>query len=146
LSDRVFIGGPTSVRGFSLRGIGPHDRGTRTLALYHHFLYVFLADSLGGDFGLETSAALSFPIVPDWKDFFKGHIFMNAGHASLYKDASYNLFRTMKDNLGVSVGYGFIFKVMNTARLELNMSVPLVKKEAFRVHEGLQIGIGVDFL
>lgn len=134
LSDRTFIGGPTSVRGFSLRGIGPYDR----------------ADALGGDVAFEAAVALSFPLVPAWKSFMKGHVFINAGNAMLFSNAWLSkpgqAFNQLLGEAGASLGTGLVFKVLDMARLELNYAIPLKMKDSFRFHEGLQIGLGIDFL
>ena len=117
---------------------------------------------------MEVGASLSFPIIPQWQEFLRGHIFVNAGHASLYQDSplihlasslrsiysssasnpssslvAYNAFL---ESVGVSLGYGVMVKVLGTARLEMNFSVPLLKKEHYRTHDGIQIGLGVEFL
>lgn len=128
LLDRFFIGGPLSVRGFALRGIGPHDQ----------------SDALGGDVYLEGNLALSFPILPRWSSFMRGQVFANGGNLSSYQ--AFSRLDPFLRSSDVAIGYGVIFKILNMARLEINATYPIVCQTSHRPHAGLQFGLGLDFL
>lgn len=69
IADRCYIGGPLSVRGFEMRGIGPHSD----------------ADSLGSNAfwaaGLNLFTPLPFrPGQGGFGELFRTHLFVNAGN------------------------------------------------------------------
>lgn len=68
-TETFYVGGPNSLRGFSIRGIGP---GCNTD--YRHADYGYLMQV--GDLKLEANAELRFPIVGD----IKGALFADAGN------------------------------------------------------------------
>jgi outer membrane protein insertion porin family len=127
--DRAFLGGPLSVRGFPAQSIGPRDN----------------FDSLGGDVGLEACVSVSFPLLHP----VRGHVFLNGGNLALFsKDLfSKDAFKTFIRHSPLSFGYGVAFKIMDAARLEVNMSYPLFNSMVGTSGVGgLQFGIGMDFL
>ncbi|MCC5874732.1 MAG: BamA/TamA family outer membrane protein [Candidatus Sumerlaeia bacterium] len=62
LSERFFIGGTQSLRGFRIREVGPRDRGNRDLAI-------------GGATRITQRHELRYP----FNDFLKGRVFADAG-------------------------------------------------------------------
>lgn len=121
--DRFQMGGPTSIRGFPVNSLGPKQ----------------FTDSIGGTSSIETGLQLSFPIIKSAANFSRAHLFINAG---LLTDNSYatNL------NSNVSVGGGIMFKMAESARLELNFSAPIIVQKGVESNRGLQVGIGMEFL
>ncbi|CAG8777540.1 3335_t:CDS:2, partial [Cetraspora pellucida] len=64
ISDRFFLGGAQSIRGFKLNGIGPREDKK---------------DSLGGDLYIAGGASLFTPLPKLSKYPVKGHLFLNGG-------------------------------------------------------------------
>ena len=132
LADRFQQGGPTSVRGFTLNSLGPRQ----------------FSDSLGGTSFMEAGLQLSFPFLQSAAHFARAHAFVNAG---LLGDLNREkLLIAMKNPLSirpsVSVGGGLMFKMAETARLELNFAVPIIKPEELKCERGIQVGLGMEFL
>lgn len=124
--DRFQMGGPTSIRGFPVNSLGPRQ----------------FNDSLGGTSSIETGLQLSFPIIKSAANFARAHLFINAG--LLTDKAPFSGLSGVHSN--VSVGGGLMFKMAETARLELNFSVPILAQKGIECNRGLQVGIGMDFL
>jgi outer membrane protein insertion porin family len=132
LADRFQQGGPTSVRGFTLNSLGPRQ----------------FSDSLGGTSFLEAGLQVSFPFLQSAAHFARAHAFVNAG---LLGDVSRDKLESACKNPrsirpSLSVGGGLMFKMAETARLELNFAVPLVKSGGIKCERGIQVGIGMEFL
>lgn len=70
-SEQFFIGGPNSLRGFSVRGIGP---GSCTFYSYGNYAYNYL--NRVGDLKLEGNVELRFPLVGS----LHGALFADAGN------------------------------------------------------------------
>ncbi|KAG5882368.1 hypothetical protein JTB14_036292 [Gonioctena quinquepunctata] len=136
LSDRYFLGGPLSIRGFQMRGVGPHSDG----------------DALGSmafwSAGLHLFTPLPFrPGKGGFGDLFRTHFFVNAGNINNFhieKDS--NLIDTLKNNLRMSYGLGVALRIGNMARLEVNYCFPYIYDKGDQTHPGIQFGIGVQFL
>lgn len=130
--DKFQMGGPTSLRGFSVNSLGPRQ----------------FTDSLGGTSLVETGMQISFPFIKSAANFARAHLFLNAGLLADAQGISNCLktksIRTMNPN--VSVGGGLMFKMAESARLELNFSVPLLYQQGAVPNRGVQIGIGMEFL
>lgn len=130
--DRIFLGGPLSVRGFSMNGIGPHDN----------------SDSLGGDIALENSVMFSFPLVSQ----VRGHVFWNSGNLVPFSKEILLKKTAMKQFISdsaMSIGYGLALRIPNTARLEINFAFPFssaVDGESRKHNRGIQFGVGLEFL
>ncbi|KAG0262694.1 hypothetical protein DFQ27_002213 [Actinomortierella ambigua] len=140
LSDRFFLGGPMSVRGFKSFGLGPRDGG----------------DSLGGDAYVSAGVSLltPFPGFPAPDASVKGHLFANAGSlvavtpSSSTTTAATTMRRTAEDltkTPSVSVGAGVVYRHPQV-RIELNFAVPLVASQSDAVSRGWQFGLGIRFL
>jgi outer membrane protein insertion porin family len=129
------MGGPTSVRGFNLNSLGPRDQ----------------EDSLGGDLALEAGASISFPFTSGTSSILRGHLFSNIGWLGSSNSAPF-----IKDNLktffvasppSVSLGGGLLFRLSPSARLELNLTYPILGDPHTKApHKGLQLGLGIEFL
>lgn len=137
IMDRVFLGGPLTLRGFNLQGVGPHDEGC----------------ALGADAywcsGLHLYTPLPFrPGKGSFGDLFRTHFFVNAGNLALIeRQASWrdNLVG-LAENIRLSYGAGIVLRLGGIARLEVNYCVPLWARKGDSVNPGLQIGVGIRFL
>lgn len=133
--DRFQMGGPTSLRGFPVNSLGPRQ----------------FSDSLGGTSLIESGLQLSFPVIKSAANFARAHLFLNAGILS-DKQICNSFCKAFKDrslsdlNPNVSVGGGLMFKMAESARLELNFSVPILKQVGVDCERGIQVGIGMEFL
>ncbi|KAI9175992.1 hypothetical protein H9P43_006356 [Blastocladiella emersonii ATCC 22665] len=131
IADRIFLGGPTSVRGFTHHGIGPKD-GT---------------DALGGTVAYQAGVSLFAPVpgLAD-KDWLRMHAFVNAGSAGQAvpwtRDAVEALARVPPS---VSAGFGLALR-HPVCRLELNWAVPLVVHRGDAFKRGVSFGLGINFL
>ena len=94
-SDRFQLGGPLSISGFRMNGMGPKDGGKLcfihisfanshfpSVTLHAQFPFFFTlitADALGGDiyFSAGLSVISDIPKKPDWP--VKTHLWVNAG-------------------------------------------------------------------
>ncbi|CAG8493970.1 15219_t:CDS:10 [Acaulospora morrowiae] len=130
ISDRFFLGGAQSVRGFKLNGIGPREK----------------RDSLGGDLYLAGGLSLFTPL-PKLKNYpIKGHLFLNGG--SLIQ---VNQSRRLVDNIqnlartpSVSTGIGIVYR-SSILRFEVNFCLPLITTTTDKWKKGLQLGLGFNF-
>ena len=125
------MGGPTSIRGFPVNSLGPKQ----------------FSDSIGGTSLLETGLQLSFPIIKSASNFARAHLFLNAGFLTDKLMFSSKTSISKDDlNPNISVGAGLMFKMAESARLELNFSVPILNQNGVESNRGLQVGIGMEFL
>nr|XP_023026229.1 sorting and assembly machinery component 50 homolog B [Leptinotarsa decemlineata] len=136
IPDKYFLGGPLSIRGFEMRGVGPHSDG----------------DALGSmafwAAGLHLFTPLPFrPGKGGFGDLFRTHFFMNAGNIGNFQLAkNSNLLDNLKKNLRISYGLGVALRLGNMARLEVNYCFPYIFDKGDQIHPGIQFGIGVHFL
>jgi len=137
IADHFFLGGPLSVRGFDLRGIGPSSDG----------------NSLGGSLywasGLHLYAPLPFkPGQGGIGDLFRTHVFLTAGNLSnvgLTGQMGRDLEQVTQD-FRLSYGLGLAVKLGGVARIELNYCLPVKASRGDKPAPGLQFGVGVHFL
>ncbi|OCF37405.1 mitochondrial protein [Kwoniella heveanensis BCC8398] len=131
LPDRTYLGGPNSVRGWKVGGIGRRDG----------------PDSLGGDlsWGLGLSVFSPIPKKEHWP--LKLHAFLNGG-----KVVSYDQTRSLAENISklytqpnLSFGVGLMYR-LEPIRIELNFSMPLIGRKGERTARGLGVGVGIEFL
>lgn len=131
LPDRVFLGGPNSVRGFKIGGMGAHDG----------------SDSLGGDLAFALGLSLFAPVPgkPQWP--IKLHSFLNLGRV-----VGWDGNRSFASNVGklytqpdVSIGAGIIYR-LDPVRVEVNFALPLVGRKGEGWARGLGVGLGLEFL
>ncbi|EDV28059.1 uncharacterized protein TRIADDRAFT_53259 [Trichoplax adhaerens] len=135
ISDRFFLGGPLSIRGFQMRGIGPHSEG----------------DSIGGNAlwasGLHLISPLPFkPLQGGFGERLRTHLFVNAGNlghirSSAIRDSTEELIRGYRWSYGI----GLLVK-LGVAQLELNYCVPCRAHATDRISPGFQFGVGLSFL
>ena len=123
ITDRFFVGGPGSVRGFYEDGISRPVGGTchwgAGLSLYR---------------GLPFS-----PYIWGLGPHIRLHHFVNAGN--LVGSAG-----EVFEKCRVSVGSGVIVKVGSVMKMEVNYAVPVRFQPGDAVNHGLQFGIGVNFM
>ncbi|KAI0242803.1 Omp85 domain-containing protein [Lamellibrachia satsuma] len=137
INDRFFLGGPLTMRGFQMKGVGPRDAG-RSLGADTYWLS-----------GLHLYTPLPFcPGKGGFGDLFRTHLFVNAGNLT-----NIDLNNSWRDNLRQlgqafrwSYGAGMVFKMGGIARMELNYVVPNGVQQGDSITKGLQFGIGIHFL
>ncbi|KAG0086036.1 hypothetical protein BGZ92_008467 [Podila epicladia] len=132
ISDRFFLGGPMSVRGFKSNGLGPREGD----------------DSLGGDAYIAAGVSLltPFPGLAE-RDSFKAHFFANAGSLVSVKPGQ-SAAKTVDDltkTPSVSAGAGIVYRHPQV-RIELNFALPLMAAKTDAVSRGWQLGLGISFL
>lgn len=122
ISERYFLGGIQTLRGYALRTVSPTEkRGTSTLpdALSQDY-------PVGGDKQLLLNVELEFPIFE--KVGIRGVVFFDAGNsfainANFFEDKTYNL----PAGLLYSVGFGFRwFSPIGPLRFE--WGIPLIRR------------------
>ncbi|KAG9334959.1 hypothetical protein JZ751_006282 [Albula glossodonta] len=137
IADRFYLGGPTSVRGFSMYSIGPQSEG----------------DYLGGEAywagGLHLYTPLPFrPGRGGFGDLFRTHFFLNAGNLCNlnYGEGPRAHLQKLAECIRWSYGAGIVLRLGNIARLELNYCVPMGVQSGDRICDGVQFGAGIRFL
>ncbi|XP_036617594.1 sorting and assembly machinery component 50 homolog [Trichosurus vulpecula] len=137
IADRFYLGGPTSVRGFSMYSIGPQSEG----------------DYLGGEAywagGLHLYTPLPFrPGQGGFGDLFRTHFFLNAGNLCNlnYGEGPKAHLRKLAECIRWSYGAGIVLRLGNIARLELNYCIPMGVQRGDRICDGVQFGAGIRFL
>jgi outer membrane protein insertion porin family len=137
IMDQFFLGGPLTLRGFNIKGVGPHEDGCALGANAYWCT------------GLHLYTPLPFrPGKGGFGDYFRTHFFVNAGNLS-----TVDFGRQWRENLTSltstarwSYGAGIVLRMGGIARLELNYCVPVRSQPGDSVNHGLQFGIGVTFL
>uniref|UniRef100_A0A8I6A9E2 Sorting and assembly machinery component 50 homolog n=1 Tax=Rattus norvegicus TaxID=10116 RepID=A0A8I6A9E2_RAT len=137
IADRFYLGGPTSVRGFSMHSIGPQSEG----------------DYLGGEAywagGLHLYTPLPFrPGQGGFGELFRTHFFLNAGNLCNlnYGEGPRAHIRKLAECIRWSYGAGIVLRLGNIARLELNYCIPMGVQRGDRICDGVQFGAGIRFL
>nr|KAF6370438.1 SAMM50 sorting and assembly machinery component [Myotis myotis] len=137
IADRFYLGGPTSVRGFSMHSVGPQSEG----------------DYLGGEAywagGLHLYTPLPFrPGQGGFGELFRTHFFLNAGNLCNlnYGEGPNAHLRKLAECIRWSYGAGIVLRLGNIARLELNYCVPMGVQAGDRICDGVQFGAGIRFL
>eukprot|EP01083_Nonionella_stella_P030362 83233_1 len=135
INDRLFLGGPNSVRGFALGQIGPRDGH----------------DSLGGDTLLAAGAALTFPLrflfgrFVDWD--VRGQVFATAGNVSALSQSSKPTFAALSSTVlqsRMSAGCGLVIPSA-FGRIEFNVCAPM-RAQAGEETARFQVNIGTNFM
>uniref|UniRef100_A0AAQ5ZGD8 POTRA domain-containing protein n=1 Tax=Amphiprion ocellaris TaxID=80972 RepID=A0AAQ5ZGD8_AMPOC len=116
IADRFYLGGPTSIRGFSMYSMGPQSEG----------------DYLGGEAywagGLHLYTPLPFrPGRGGFGDLFRTHFFLNAGNLCNlnYGEGPNAHLKKLAECIRWSYGLGIVLRLGNIARLELNYCIPM---------------------
>ncbi|EEB06890.1 SAM complex subunit Sam50 [Schizosaccharomyces japonicus yFS275] len=131
ICDRFYLGGPTSLRGFTEGRIGPKDG----------------KDCLGGTAYLAASASLTSPVpgVNPSKPF-RMQFFINAGGLRMLDQRQpLRTFRDIIQKPCVTSGIGLIYAT-GVARFELNFTLPLMTTVKDLGRRGFQLGAGLEFL
>ncbi|KAI9475656.1 MAG: surface antigen-domain-containing protein [Benjaminiella poitrasii] len=131
VSDRFYLGGPLSVRGFKMGGIGERDGN----------------DALGGEAYWAAGASL-IASVPGMSELpVKAHAFANAGSiVTSTKGVSLgDTVKTLSETPRTSVGFGLIFH-HSIARIEANYCIPLRYTATDLPEPKFQLGFGLNFL
>lgn len=130
ISDKFFLGGPLTLRGFTNRGAGSQKEecalGNSAYWLLGAHLYTPLPF-------LQDNSTLS--------KWLKTHSFINMGNLTSISSGKENLI----SNTRLSVGSGIVIAFGQMARLELNYVYPLWKSQQDKSVTGLQFGIGIAF-
>ncbi|XP_075458893.1 sorting and assembly machinery component 50 homolog isoform X1 [Ascaphus truei] len=141
IADRFYLGGPTSVRGFSMYSIGPQSEVSSA------------GDYLGGEAywagGVHLYTPLPFrPGRGGFGDLFRTHFFLNAGNLCNlnYGEGPKAHLRKLAECIRWSYGAGLVLRLGNIARLELNYCVPMGVQSGDRICDGVQFGAGIRFL
>jgi len=136
INDKFFLGGPLNLRGFQHFGIGPQNRKR----------------PLGGTSMWLSGLHLYFPlplIKASWKNLFRVHAFVNAGNIVETNDNvniyDYKMLNALTNNIRVSYGAGFIMKLGDSAKIELNYVLPFKSQDSDLIDDGIQFGIGFSF-
>ncbi|GIY52267.1 sorting and assembly machinery component 50 homolog A [Caerostris darwini] len=137
INDRFFLGGPLSLRGFGFNGVGPHAQDC----------------SLGAEAywagGLHAYAPLPFrPLRQTLDKVCRTHFFINTGNIGnfAFTDDYHHNGTVLLSRLRWSCGLGIVLNLASIARFELNYVFPLSSEPGDKSKEGLQFGIGVNFL
>ncbi|KAH3857700.1 sorting and assembly machinery component 50 homolog [Dreissena polymorpha] len=140
ITDRYFLGGPLTLRGFNKNGIGPHSDG----------------NALGGDVycmgGLHLYTPLPFrPGSGGFGELFRSHFFVNAGNCGNVENFSLDQvnkenWKAFQNSLRLSYGLGVVLRLGSLARLELNYVLPVWKQAGDSASPGVQLGVGISFL
>ncbi|KAI8981058.1 surface antigen-domain-containing protein [Pilobolus umbonatus] len=131
LSDRFYLGGPLSVRGFKNGGIGERDNN----------------DALGGEAYYAAGASV-ISTLPGLNHLpVKAHVFANAGSivTSTRGVKVSDTIQRLADTPRTSVGFGLIFHP-SIARIEANYCIPLRSYSTDIPEPKIQLGFGVNFL
>ncbi|XP_064600502.1 sorting and assembly machinery component 50 homolog [Liolophura sinensis] len=137
VNDRFMLGGPLTLRGFNLKGVGPHSDGnalgadTYWLCAFHMYTPLPFRPGKGG-FG----------------ELFRSHFFINAGNlGNLNFDGSLKeKVLELGEALRWSYGGGVVLRMGRVARLELNYVIPMQVQRGDSLNPGVQFGIGLSFL
>ncbi|BFZ53295.1 hypothetical protein PYCC9005_000318 [Savitreella phatthalungensis] len=126
MHDRFFLGGPQSVRGFQMNGLGPSSG----------------RDHIGGDIFWAAGLSATRHIHSQWPIFVQWYL--NAGALALSNKPGLPLGQRLA-RPSIGSGLGLVFK-HPAARIELSFGMPLVARQSDAVRKGLQFGIGLEFL
>ncbi|KAK3881476.1 hypothetical protein Pcinc_014077 [Petrolisthes cinctipes] len=137
ITDRFSLGGPTTVRGFEMCGIGPHSDGC----------------SLGAEmyWAAALHAYTPLPLLHRGgtiSEKFRLHAFVNTGNMGdfILTDNFKENLRTLVRDMRLSYGAGLAMNLGGFARVELNYCIPLLVQRGDRPSHGLQFGVATDFL
>ncbi|CCI39276.1 unnamed protein product [Albugo candida] len=137
ISDRFFVGGPMSLRGFHYRGIGPRasprDGGVAS------------GDALGGDVFYTAAAFLGFPMPFSLHSLLglRGQLFANLGNVTNWQNVKVGSLRNLLSETRVAVGFGVVVP-STVGRMEASYSWILNALRHDHISRG-QFGIGITF-
>jgi len=136
ISDKFFIGGPMSMRGFEYNSIGPCNNKAFT-GSWAYWL-------LGGHLYTPLPFVSSGCEEPSWSQAIRLHFFFNSGNCVNPKTLVENGPSALFNNTRLSCGFGVAYNLMKAARVELNFCYPISAKKSDKTSDGLQFGIGVS--
>nr|CAD7576613.1 unnamed protein product [Timema californicum] len=131
--DLYYLGGPQTVRGFEIRGIGPHVGGNAIGA------NVFWASAIHIFTGLPFLTGKG-----GFGEHFRFHAFYNMGNAKnigVSRRASENCMQ-----ISSAYGAGVAIRLGQMARVEFNYCIPVSIRKGDVSYPGLQFGIGLEYL
>nr|BAN20539.1 conserved hypothetical protein [Riptortus pedestris] len=136
VADAFYLGGPTSLRGFEPRAVGPKQDDN------------YVGANMYWSAAIHCYSPLPFrPAYGGFGDFFKLHTFINCGNIGQFNTSDPQAFwDEQKDQIRVAAGLGIAVKLGTMARAELNYCFPLKAGASDGKVEGVQFGIGIDFL
>jgi len=135
ISDRFFLGGPLTLRGFSMRGAGPHKDDC----------------SLGNDSywlaGFHIYTPLPFFHKEEKLSWLKTHSFINFGNILSLNElkSSEKPLEYLRQDTRLSIGTGIVIRFASIARVELNYAIPLRRQQNDKFINGVQFGVGISF-
>lgn len=158
-ADRFQIGGPLSIRGFHVNGLGARaprlgmdvaaDEKNGLAELGRKPNSAIGCDHLGNDLFWATGASLLFPLIPCYADKpLKGHLWLNCGQGALWPHNTSErkrCFQSLISMPSVSVGAGIVAR-FSILRLEINYCLPLRAMKTDDHKTGIQFGVGLEFL
>lgn len=130
INDKFLLGGPTTLRGFHMWGMGPRSQGF----------------SLGGEAYWANGLHLYCPLPYTSGEFFRRiriHSFITSGN--LMECSKLSHLTELFQNIRVSCGIGLHVR-LGVAQIELNYALPLKAQPQDWLKPGLQFGIGLDML
>lgn len=137
ITDKFFLGGPLTLRGFTNRGAGPQKEDCALGNTGYWLLGAHLYTPLPF---LHKAKGLS--------SWLRTHSFVNMGNMvnlCEFKSLDKSCLEKIVQNTRLSVGSGVVIGFGNMARLELNYVYPLWKHQNDKSVNGLQFGIGIMF-
>mmetsp|Transcript_142 Transcript_142/g.517 ORF Transcript_142/g.517 Transcript_142/m.517 type:complete len:474 (+) Transcript_142:112-1533(+) len=158
ITDRFFLGGVNSLRGFRPHGIGPIDerrrpesKGTKPDVAnkgQSPGVPTSMDDALGGDLVCSFLAEYNFQLPHKVLEAFsiKGHMFVNAGNTILLGGgAMQEKLQELASTFRYTVGIG-AFLPTPVGRFEMNYCKVLSSQPNDRPKHGLQFGFMTDIL
>ncbi|XP_076802910.1 sorting and assembly machinery component 50 homolog A-like isoform X2 [Clavelina lepadiformis] len=138
ITDKFFIGGPLTLRGFETNSVGNETCG--------NFIGSNAFWMVGGHIYTPLPFYWSRFGRGSWLDNFRFHGFVNAGNAFDidFKATFASNAENAKKDIRLSYGFGLVYKFMNAARFELNFCIPIKAQSTDRLCDGVQFGIGVS--
>lgn len=141
ICDKFFAGGPLTVRGFKLQGLGSNVNGHP------------LGDSSYLSAGLNIYSILPYttPLSPI-NQYIRPHLFINTGTIGdlneigrlTNMDDVKRISKRFNDSLRWSCGFGLVMIIMRL-RLELNYCIPIVAHASDMTNPGFQWGFGLHY-
>uniref|UniRef100_A0A2P2HZM2 Sorting and assembly machinery component 50 homolog A-like n=1 Tax=Hirondellea gigas TaxID=1518452 RepID=A0A2P2HZM2_9CRUS len=136
ICDRFVMGGPMTMRGFQLGGIGPHSD---TCAVGAEAFWCG---------GVHLYTPLPLLTQGTFTDRFRVHMWANIGNIGDWKmdGSAREKLATLVRDMRLSYGAGIALNVAGLARVELNYCLPLLSKRGDKLQHGVQFGIAADVL
>ncbi|OWR51657.1 Sorting and assembly machinery component 50 protein [Danaus plexippus plexippus] len=134
IPEHFYLGGPSTIRGFGQRGVGPH--------VENH--------SLGGTVywasGVHLYTPLPFqPGKGGLGELFRSHFFINGGCLAHPEESGLAILDALTE-ARLACGAGVALRLGGVARVELNYCVPLKARQGDVTAQGIQFGIAAHFL